>query len=155
MAWSPELLWGGPRAAWLYSSWLGKARLHTWQWCWPGMCPCRQHLPRRRRDTDWWNNTRSIIIYKVSHEIHYYSCTVWCPKSVRCPNSVTHKNSCLTIWYSKQTTQETSGIILENIYFIVITNGSYKGVYYTMKNAVKSSVCEIEPFRWLIHQWLT
>ena len=33
----------------------------------------------------------------------------------------------------------------------MITNGWYKGDYYIIKNAVKSSVCEIEPFRWMTY----
>ena len=88
--------------------------------------------------------TQTLVIY-----------TVWCPNSAKCPNFVTQKQLSNDVIFQADDTEETSAIILENIYFIMITNGSYKGHYYIMKNAVKSSVCEIEPFRWLIHQWLT
>ena len=116
----------------------------------------RKNIPFSSKSVVLWsNNTPPTHHPPFSAKRVFIRCTVWCPNSVRCPNSVTHKNSCLTISYSKQTTQETSAIILENIYFIMITNVSYKGDHYIMKNAVKSSVCEIEPFRWLIHQWLT
>ena len=149
----------------------GHLRCHSSCWSWP----CRR---RQSRQQVWgptwprvWGPGWTRVHPGKGHQqgahrpgLGCFACgmkeimfngTVWCPNSVRCPNSVTHKNSCLTIEYSKQTTQETSAIILENIYIIMITNGSYKGDYFIMKNTVKISVCEIEPFPWLIHQWLT
>ena len=74
------------------------------------------------------------------------SSIVWCPISIRCLNSITHKNSSSTTSLLKQMTQDTSTIIIENIYVIMITDVYYEGEYYIMKMQSKVRYVKLNHF---------